>query len=932
MRNFSLLFLCLIFSWGQLSAQIDDGWVEAGNSAYNSKLLSIEFTSNDVGFAVGSGGAFLKTTNGGLTWTAYSTGFPYHFREIFFLNAEVGYLAGNRLDENDGRLLRTSDGGVTWQEVFAVDGYMFFSVYFYNENVGFLGTFGYYKTVDGGQTWTHNNSIFSNVKSFYFKDLNNGFLTAEENGAPAGGYKTTDGGINWDEFETEACQQIYFVDNTTGYLLTNNSPVLKKTTNGGATWNPTAHCQLGFVKKCVFKDAMNGIVIGNLNGHISRTTDGGASWTVVQNQTDYDMYGLGYKPNGDYYACGQSGRIRKSGDNGANWTQVAAGQLHHRINKVCFTNDSTLFGVGNAGLLVKSTDRGTSWSTLNPGVTTDLLGIWAVSPATLFIVGTQNTLLKSVNGGATWQPSNTGFSSGTDQFGDIRFIDGSTGFAGVTNLYKTTNGGDSWAPSLSPAQPPIFDMSFPDPDTLYVRSKYNVYRSVNGGGSWTKVADDFNLHHCGIDFLDPHTGITGDNYDVVRTNNAGASWTYLYPDHIGRVSDVKMKSANSYTFVGWEGAIQNTEDGGVTWAEVISGTTRDLYILTYGPDGTGYILGDDGLLLRQAVVPTFTLTFAVENVQGDPVPDASITLNGAPYPAGQYVFPGLLPGVYDWSISGPGYCAQTGSSNVVEDTQEEIVLSDCFEVVVEVTNVFGQPVPEAEVTLGAGAAQTNAAGTAEFELGQVGDLSLQVAAGGYVTYATIVTIQGDIVIPVVLAADLAAPLANSASDILDHSFVANWQLPANADSCLLYVSGDGFVTHIPGFSGKALTGSQAEVTGLDSGTLYGFRVKSKNVYGLSEYSNTVEVTTTTTATVEAPGQGGVLLFPNPAGDWLDVHAPGRGNAAVEILSEQGMVLLRREATLTFEGSWRIDISQLPAGVYILRIIGDPGGIGKFVKR
>jgi hypothetical protein len=42
MRNIHLL-LCLLFGWLPLSAQIDDGWVEAGNAAYNSSLASVEF-------------------------------------------------------------------------------------------------------------------------------------------------------------------------------------------------------------------------------------------------------------------------------------------------------------------------------------------------------------------------------------------------------------------------------------------------------------------------------------------------------------------------------------------------------------------------------------------------------------------------------------------------------------------------------------------------------------------------------------------------------------------------------------------------------------------------------------------------------------------------------------------------------------------------
>lgn len=916
MRNIHLL-LCLLISWLPLSAQLDDGWVEAGNAAYNSSLISVEFLSDDVGFAVGAGGAFLKTTNGGLSWTAYHTGYPYFFREIFFLDNNLGFLVGNRYEENHGRLLKTTDGGATWVEIFGINDNMFFTVYFYNASVGYVGSSGiFYKTLDGGLSWLSNSSINSQIRSFYFKDLNNGFMAAALNGTPAGGYKTSNGGGTWTEFEPETCEQVFFVDNNTGYLVRSNISTLKKTTDGGQTWTETGNTQMsGGMKKVSFKDALNGIALGNANGHIARTTDGGASWTLVQNQMDFKIYGISHKPNGDYYAVGQSGRIRKSVNNGAAWTQVTMGVLHHRLNDVCFLNDSTLVGVGNAGLLVKSIDRGTSWTNLNSGQTADLLGIWAVSPSTLFIVGTQNTLLKSVNGGTTWQSSNTGFTSGAESFGDIRFLNATTGFAGVEKLYKTVNGGASWSLVLTPAQAPLYDMAFPTSDTLYARSKYYVYRSVDGGNGWSPVAQNLNQWHCGIDFLDRNTGITGKNYDVVKTTDAGANWTDSYLDNIGRVSDVKMKSPISWTAIGWDGMLENTEDGGATWEQVNSQTTRDLYVLTYGPDGTGYILGDEGLLLRKAVVPTYTLTFNLFTALGDPISGASITLNGTPYPAGVYAFPGLLAGVYSWTVSAPGFCPESGSSNVSANVTEVVIMGECYEVLVEVKNVFGQPVEGAEVMLGGESKLTSSGGTASFFSGS-GNASLEVVAAGYKTYSNTISIQSDIILPITLAADLDAPAANAATDIADHSFVANWQSPSNADSCLLYVSDDNFTTYLPGYEGLGFAGNQAEVVGLEKGTVYSYRLKAKNEYGLSDYSNAIEVTTTTTA-VDEPASAPLKLYPNPADNWLVLEAPGAGQAVVEIVNLQGLVVLRVEATLP--RVVRMDVSGLQSGVYVVRL-------------
>lgn len=911
-----------------LSAQIDDGWVEAGNAAYNSTLVDVTFLSNDIGFAVGKGGAFLKTTNGGATWTAYHTGFPYFFREIIFLDSNLGFLAGNLFEENEGRLLKTTDGGATWQEVFSISGNMFFTVYFYNENVGYIGSFGdYYKTTDGGANWVKYSAINSQIRSFHFKDLNNGFLAAALNGTPAGGYKTTDGGATWTEFEPETCEQIRFIDNNTGYLVLSNTSTLKKTTDGGQTWTQTGHTQMsGGLWKISFVDAMNGIVMGNSTGQISRTTDGGATWTQVQNQTDYTMHGIGHKPNGEYFAVGQSGRIRKSVNNGATWTQVTMGVLHHRLNDVCFLNDSTLIGVGDAGLLVKSIDRGTSWTNLNSGQTADLLGIWAVSPSSLFIVGTQSTLLKSTDAGASWYSSSAGFTSGSGSFGDIRFINSSLGFAGVENLYRTTNGGASWALVLTPAQAPFYDLAFPTADILYARSKYYVYRSVDGGNSWVPVVLNLNQWHCGIDFISPAHGITGKNYDVAVTTDAGATWTDSYLDNIGRVSDVKMKSAVSWTAIGWDGMLENTEDGGENWTQVNSHTTRDLFVLTYGPDGTGYILGDEGLLLRKAVVPTYTLTFEVFTALGDPIPDASVILNGTPYPAGVFAFPGLLEGVYTWTVNAPGYCPESGSSSVSANITEVVIMSECYEVLVEASNIFGQPVEGAEVTLGGETKLTSTGGAASFYSG-AGNTLFEIEAEGYESYSTTLLIQSDIHFFFTLTADLNAPTANAAADIADHSFVAVWEYPSNADSCLLYVSADNFTTHLPGYEGLALTGNQHEVGGLEKNTAYKYRLRSKNAYGISEFSNVIELTTTATGLEGEPTAESLSLYPNPAGDFLVLQASGAGEAILEIANLQGFVVIRQTWQLPFEV--KLDLSGLPEGAYVVRV---NGWVSLFIKQ
>jgi hypothetical protein len=71
------------------------------------------------------------------------------------------------------------------------------------------------------------------------------------------------------------------------------------------------------------------------------------------------------------------------------------------------------------------------------------------------------------------------------------------------------------------------------------------------------------------------------------------------------------------------------------------------------------------------------------------------------------------------------------------------------------------------------------------------------------------------------------------------------------------------------------------------------------------------------------------VFPNPATDVLYVRASASmANAQVQVLDMAGRVQM--ETTLRND---QLDISSLPTGVYMLRVMADRGPVmRKFVKR
>ncbi len=68
------------------------------------------------------------------------------------------------------------------------------------------------------------------------------------------------------------------------------------------------------------------------------------------------------------------------------------------------------------------------------------------------------------------------------------------------------------------------------------------------------------------------------------------------------------------------------------------------------------------------------VTFVVEDMDGAPVEDAIVSLDGQPNPPGEYEITGVFPGHYPWVVAAPGHVTASGDVNVTEDVTIEVIL------------------------------------------------------------------------------------------------------------------------------------------------------------------------------------------------------------------------------------------------------------------
>ncbi|MCX6281964.1 MAG: YCF48-related protein [Bacteroidetes bacterium] len=180
---------CIVGQCGIILKTSDGGtnWNTIVAADVHKNLYGISFAGN-VGFAVGSytdnwGNYYeiiLKTTDGGTTWVNQSSGSSQWLHSVQTLDSNTAYAAGE-----SGTILKTTNGGTTWQQLSSPTTANLCSVFFRNPDEGYvIGNTGQANegaicllTINGGMTWSLQNSFCSGLSQVYITDDNKGFCT-----------------------------------------------------------------------------------------------------------------------------------------------------------------------------------------------------------------------------------------------------------------------------------------------------------------------------------------------------------------------------------------------------------------------------------------------------------------------------------------------------------------------------------------------------------------------------------------------------------------------------------------------------------------------------------------------------------------------------------------------------------------------------------
>jgi len=287
---------------------IMNNW-EAQETGLTADLKDMDFVSRSAGWAAGSAGQLLSTSNGGGYWTILNTGTAKNLYAVDFVDSEYGWAAGE-----DGVILHTSNSGSDWKQQNSQASLTLNDIYFFDRNNGWVigtdfnnsaGTV-FLHTTNGGSSWIkHNQSGAFQLTDLEFSGNQYGWACGQNMLL-----KTLDGGQSWSvlDFTNESVflDHLHFLDKDTGWAAgskASNGSMLYKTVNGGNSWKLISkiNCEITDI---FFLNENEGWMAAEDASYY--TKDGGQSWYIIRDFCGTKIY---FNSADEGWACGRDGKL-----------------------------------------------------------------------------------------------------------------------------------------------------------------------------------------------------------------------------------------------------------------------------------------------------------------------------------------------------------------------------------------------------------------------------------------------------------------------------------------------------------------------------------------------------------------------------------------------------------------------------------------------
>jgi len=462
---------------------------------------------------------------------------------------------------------RSSDFGTTWIDVGRPLGGIG-GPYKFAENGGslyaaMLGEVAI--SSDNGATWsiTRNGLPGGSLGPFAFSG-NAVFTSALYDGV----FVSTNNGADWTQMNNGLTSlNIWAMAGIGGTVYAGTDSGMFSTADNGAHWHPANSGLTNFYPVIMTVDGST-IYAASIPGKVVRSTDNGASWTEIDHGMLNSLGAMSAKGNDLFIASGSG--FFHSTDGGSSW------KFNQFLSFI--TGDEALsvtqFGgyvyAGTTVGLIRSSDDGTSWEYADSGIFSPNIGGFATAGNELYC-GAIGGAYFSTDKGANWSACGAGLPN----VGAGLSVVGNNVFAATDKgVYNSTDNGAHWAKDNAlPNNTNISWLMF-NAGSMFAVTPSALFISTDNGASWNRAplnpsVDSININTIVANGNNIYVGT--DSFGVYGSNDNGKTWKTLNNGltglfYVGVALNGNELFANTQT-----GTFIST-DNGTTWTQ--TGTSQ----------------------------------------------------------------------------------------------------------------------------------------------------------------------------------------------------------------------------------------------------------------------------------------------------------------------------------------------------------------------
>jgi photosystem II stability/assembly factor-like uncharacterized protein len=320
---------------------------------------------------------FIHGAHAQVEWMSQTSG-GEHLWTIAMADELVGVAAGYEFR-------RTTDGGATW--TLLPDPAVGFvrDIQFVTPQKGWLAASKIMRTLDGGATWADMGTTSSGAKSVHMLTEQMGWFGGQASNYAGTVKRTVNGGQSWqllNTLDSTNITDIQFVDAMNGWITDYYGRVLR-TADGGTTWTEQMNDPWITFNVIHMRDAQNGWCAGGTDecpsyGRLFRTSNGGDTWVPVPLYPSWAQIN-GIATHGDqeiWLACGSYcgsmlGAVYRSSNGGASWfadavpNNIPRSSIHVIDGAVGWSSghdgDVVHFSRSTVGIMEWSSEEITAW-------------------------------------------------------------------------------------------------------------------------------------------------------------------------------------------------------------------------------------------------------------------------------------------------------------------------------------------------------------------------------------------------------------------------------------------------------------------------------------------------------------------------------------------------------------------------------------------